>query len=68
MAMTVTEANAFNHLIDWLFKSKDLEGKPITDAAAKSAAKTLAASSNKRLSAGITPAQVDERWRNRRKK
>lgn len=68
MAMTVTEANAFNRLMDWLFKSKDLRGKKISDAEAKEAAKVLAASSNKRLMAGISPDQVDGRWRYRRKK
>lgn len=68
MAMTVTEANAFNHLMDWVLKSKDMEGNAIPDADAKEAAKILAASSYKRLSAGITPMQVDGRWRHRRKK
>ena len=68
MAMTVTEAHAFNRLMDWLFKSKDLQGKPISNAEAKEAAKTLAASSHKRLMAGISPDQLDGRWRHRRKK
>jgi hypothetical protein len=67
MAMTVTEANAFNQLMDWLFKSKTLDGRKISDADAKEAAKILARSSNKRLMAGITPDQVDGRWRHRRK-
>lgn len=68
MAMTITESNAFNCLMDWLFKSKTLEGKSVSDANAKEAAKTLAGSSHKRLMCGITPEQVDGRWRNRRKK
>lgn len=68
MAMTVTEANAFNCLMDWLFKSKSLEGKRVSDANAKEAAQVLAASSHKRLLCGISPAQVDGRWRHRRKK
>lgn len=68
MAMTVTESNAFNRLMDWLFKSKGPDGKKVTDAEAREAAQCLALSSHKRLMCGITPDQVDGRWRNRRKK
>ena len=68
MSMTVTESNAFNLLMDWLFKSQGLDGKKVTDAEAREAAQCLAKSSHKRLMCGITPDQVTARWRNRRKK
>jgi len=69
MAMTVTEATALNQLLDWLFKTtKDLRGRAITDNEAKEAAKVLAASSYKKIMAGISPEDVEKRWRNRRKK
>lgn len=62
MALTVTQAQDVNTLIDWVLRI-DRPGFPApTSDEAREAAERLAADARKRLMAGVTAAEIAAHW------
>ncbi|MFI6819229.1 hypothetical protein ACIBG7_43060 [Nonomuraea sp. NPDC050328] len=58
MALTVKEAHAVNDLLSWILRTPR-----VTSGRAQLAAEVLAARAHRAMGSGLTPADVQERWR-----
>lgn len=58
MSLSVTEASAVNTLLRWVMSEPGADGKAVSPDDAKLAARTLAGAANRKLMAGIVPADV----------